>query len=74
MQISTKWEFGDKIYMKTDPNQDEFLITGIIARPGSIILKASNCGAEVEVYEFEVTRRRNRLKQFGADKETEDDE
>lgn len=60
MTIKTKWEFEDKVYLKTDSDQCEYIITGIQVRPGGIILLMISCmGEEISVYDFEVSRERD---------------
>lgn len=65
--IKTKYEFGEVVYIKNDEDQTEFIVVGIIARPGALLLEVSYLGDVSEVYEFEVSKTLNKLKKLGAD-------
>lgn len=72
--FKTKWEYGESVYLKTDSEQDEYVITGFVLRPNGFLIKVSSCGTEVEVYEFEVSREKDKLKGMGLDKEDVEDD
>lgn len=66
MRAKVDWEFGDKAYITNDPDHFEYFVTGILLRPGSVILKISHCGEEKEVYLFEVKRELTELEKIGV--------
>lgn len=73
MIVKSKYDFGDIVYIKNDPEQDEYFVTGVVGRPsGIVLLKLDFCGTEFEIYEFEVSKEINRLKIMGVNKEDED--
>lgn len=60
--IESDFEFGDIVFLKTDPDQLERQITGYIQRPNSIAYELS-CGVETSIhYEFEITKEIDILK------------
>lgn len=55
-------EFGDIVYLKTDPDQLERIVSGKIARPGAILYELS-CGTMLSNhYDFEITEEVDVLK------------
>jgi len=65
MKLESQYKFGDIVYLRTDIEQNEYLITGIHFRLNSIEYSIANNGIEVTVYPFEITANRNRLKELG---------
>lgn len=61
MQIKTKYSIGNFVYVNTDPNQNHFLITGILIRPDSILYYLTYDSSEILVYEMEITLDKNEL-------------
>ena len=58
----SEFDFGDIVFLKTDPDQLERQITGYIMRPNSIAYELS-CGVETSIhYGFEISREIDILK------------
>lgn len=53
-ESALKW--GDKFYLKSDPDQVEHCLTGILLLPGKPKLALSYMGDVVTVYECETSR------------------
>lgn len=68
MKISTKYNFGDLVYITNDPEQKEYMVIGIIVRPGDSLKTYSTCyeldhiGETVEMYDFQLTQEKDVLK------------
>lgn len=73
MIIKTKWEFGQSVYFKTDPEQLEYLITGIILRQNNLLVTVSNCGEEKTAYELELTKEKDNTKGLGLNLNLEEE-
>jgi hypothetical protein len=57
--IESKYEIGQIIYLKTDIDQKQRIVTGIIVRSQSILYELS-CGTETSGhYDFEITTEQN---------------
>jgi hypothetical protein len=68
--IKTDLEWGQVFYMKSDPEQVEHRLTGVIIRPGKAVkFILSHQGDECEVYDFEASTEIDQLKKLdgGAD-------
>ena len=61
-----KYKFGDVVYMRTDLEQSEYLVTGMILRPHGILYLISANGMESTQYDFEISSKRNTLKVLGV--------
>lgn len=62
MMISTKFDFGDIVYLVTDEEQQGRMVTGIVIYPGNIILYTLSCGqVNSNHYEFEIIAEKNIL-------------
>lgn len=75
MIIKTKYKFGDILYIKTDPDQNEHTLVAVIQEPGALVLRL-RCydGETYEVYDFEVSDTKNSIKAMGIDpKDVEED-
>lgn len=56
MNLQTEHNFGDLVYFKTDPHQEEYLITGVLFRPaGGVLYYVSTAGQEERAYPFELS-------------------
>lgn len=62
MVIKTKFRFGDSIFIKNDPTQTEYILVGVIQRPGAMSYELSYLGDVVEVFDFEVSDTKDVLK------------
>lgn len=53
---------GQIVYLKTDPEQRERIVTGITQRPGTILYHLSVADFESVHYEIEITTEKDILK------------
>ena len=67
MRIETKFDIGQVVYLRTDSEQDEYFVTGMVIRPGHVeyLLKAN--GMEYSAFDFEISKERNQLKSLGIE-------
>ena len=61
-QYQIEFEIGDSVYLKTDPDQVERLVTGITIRPGGISYALTDVTTESFHYSFEITKQRDIVK------------
>lgn len=62
MRVDTKYELGEIVYLKTDPDQQGRMITQISLRPGHIFYELS-CGSNSSWhFEVEFTTERDIIK------------
>lgn len=59
MVIENKFEVGDIVYLKTDTEQCDRLVTGLIIRPIGILYYLSLGPSETLHYEMEITDDKN---------------
>lgn len=71
MVIKVNKKFGDSLYIINDPNQLEYILVGIICRPGSISYELSYLGEIIELYDFEVSDTKDVLRTLLDDKNEE---
>lgn len=72
MVVRLKYNFGDTLFIKNDPEQKEFILVGIHYQPGNLIsLDLSYIGDIVTVYEFEVSETKDVLKKLLNDEKDE---
>lgn len=65
MKITTKYNIEDIVYLVTDCEQLERIITSITICPNNLIMYSLNCGVEQsDHYEFEITAEINNLKRL----------
>jgi hypothetical protein len=63
MNIANEYDFGDIVYLKTDPDQLTRIITGISIHPEmQIIYRVSYLGSNTEHYGFEISSERDIIK------------
>lgn len=62
IKIKTDLEFGDVWYLKNDPYQSEYLLIGVVIRPGAVLFLLDFLGEQIEVYDFECSKERDELK------------
>lgn len=61
MLVETKYTFGDIVYLATDPEQFQRIVTRITLSPGGMIYELS-CGASSSChYEMEIVSEKNVL-------------
>lgn len=59
------YSFGDIVFLKTDPEQLERIVTGIMLRPSGAVLYDLSCGMHSSYhYEFEISGDKDLLKQI----------
>lgn len=56
------FDIGDSVYLKTDPEQAERLVTGISVRQNGITYAVSHLTNETWHYDFEITKERDIIK------------
>jgi len=62
MVINTKYELGDIVYLKTDSDQLERIVTGFSIKLNSICYNLNQATTESWHWDFEITRDRDVLK------------
>jgi hypothetical protein len=73
ISIKTDIDFGDIFYLKSDPDQFEHRLVGIIVMPGNQIKFILSCmGDKVTVWDFEATKDRDETKVLNLDKSADD--
>lgn len=62
----TQYTFGDTIYLKTDVNQEQWMVTDIFLHPNSVCVYSVVCGHTLHTaYEFEMSKEPNNSKKLG---------
>lgn len=56
------FDIGDRVYLKTDPEQSERLVTGISVRQNGITYAISYLTNETWHYDFEISKERDIIK------------
>lgn len=60
MNIKTKFELQQEVYLITDVDQLKRFVTGIVVRPNNALRYLLSCGdTESEHYDFEITEDKN---------------
>ena len=54
MNINNKYNFGDKVFLFTDDEQKERIVTAIKIQPSNLLLYGLSCGIEPESYHFDI--------------------
>lgn len=57
-----EFNIGDIVYLKTDKDQSERMVTGIMIRPNNIIYCLMCCTSETWHYGMEITKEKDVLK------------
>ena len=57
--ITTDYELGQVVYIKTDTDQDPCIVTAINIRPGHITYQISRSEWTQNFYEFELSETKN---------------
>jgi len=63
-KYSFKYNIGDVVYLRTDPDQNERIVTGIRLRQNSITYLISYNVNESEHFDFEIAKDANILKKL----------
>lgn len=65
-QHFTDYTFGDIVYLKTDVNQEQWIITDIFLHPNNVCVYTIACGSSKhDAYDFELSREPNNNKKLG---------
>ncbi len=65
-QHFTEYTFGDIVYLKTDVNQEQWIITDIFLHPNNVCVYTIACGnSKHDAYDFELSREQNSNKKLG---------
>ncbi len=62
MLIDNKFDLGDIVYLKTDPDQKERLVTGVTVRPTGLLYELSVGEEDSTHYDLEITTEKDVLK------------
>lgn len=63
MKITTKYDIQDDVYLVTDNEQLQRIITAITIQPNNLIIYSLVCGTETsEHYEFEISEKPDIIK------------
>lgn len=60
--MRSKFELGRLVYLITDPEQLEYIVTGIHFRPTGVSYSISNNGSEFHVYDIEISKDKDVVK------------
>ena len=66
MKIETKYNLGDVVFLITNPDQKERMITAIKMNPGNIVYSLSLGMDESNHYEMEISSTKDVLKAAGV--------
>lgn len=70
IRIKTDLEFGDIFYLKTDPDQFEHELVGVLFLPGNAIKFLLEYGGDtIQVYDFQCSKERDPNKASDAEDE-----
>ena len=58
-EIKTNYKIGQAVYLITDPDQFERIVTGIVLRPNSVSYYLSFITMETMHYDFEIATEKN---------------
>lgn len=73
MKISTKYNFGDIVYIGHDPKQRGYEVVGIRIKPGdAVILELDYLGDIIEMHDFQVSHERDVLKSITSADQNDD--
>lgn len=62
----TEYTFGDIVYLKTDLNQEQWIVTDIELRPKGLCVYTIACGSSTyTAYDFEISKAPNESKKLG---------
>ena len=62
----TAFTFGDLVYLKTDANQEQWMVTDIELRPNGVCIYTVACGSSTyTAYDFEMSNDANESKKLG---------
>lgn len=68
MKISNTYNIGDKIYLVVDPEQNQYLIVGIMVMPTNLLMyRITGSDGTDDYYDFELSPTKNIL--IGSEKD-----
>jgi hypothetical protein len=74
VKVDLDYKFGQILWLKNDPEQQEYLINRIILEKGRVVFELfTPLGEYVEVPEFMITKERDELKAAGVTRKDEDE-
>lgn len=59
MVISSEFQLGQTIYIKTDMEQKPYIVTAITIRPGHLTYQVTNSDVQCHFYDFEMSVEKN---------------
>ena len=59
MIIVTEFEFGDIVYLKTDPDQNQRMVVGFDARPGFMVVMLASGTNTTSHYPIEISKEKD---------------
>jgi hypothetical protein len=65
MTIKNAFDFGDTVYLATDPEQFPRMVTGLIVRPHGVLYFVSCNTEETTHYDFELSLEKNIMASLG---------
>jgi hypothetical protein len=71
MVIENDFNIGEAVYLKTDNDQNERVVTGIQVSPHGLFYRLVNGTTETWHYNIEINREKNVLKKMDAEKSAE---
>lgn len=75
IRIKIDLDFGQSIWLKNDPDQEEYILSRVLISPGNQIkFELSYLGSTVEVYDFEISTEPDKLKMLKSKENGEDDD
>lgn len=64
MFIDSLYDYGDIVFLKTDPDQLERIVCKLICQPGNICYGLSMGSTFSEHYDFEISAQKNLMKEL----------
>ena len=62
----TEYTFGDIVFLRTDVNQEQWIVTDIFLHPNNVCVYTIACGSSKhDAYDFELSRDQNTDKKLG---------
>lgn len=62
----TEYTFGDIVFLRTDVNQEQWIVTDIFLHPNNVCVYTIACGnSKHDAYDFELSRDQNTDKKLG---------
>jgi len=66
IEVKIKHNITDIVYITTDPEQLDVVVTGFLIKQDSVMYVVSFCGTEQEYYDYELTSKRDMAKVLGV--------